>query len=96
MESRTVTGPRELVGFSVRWCFPLGGAAPAAAPMVHNIAMIWGARPRKSLLPRGKMACGVCGQKLLLLISRETYTCKGCKKTLPRRFAAPRAPRQNA
>ncbi len=54
------------------------------------IAMDAEASSRKALVPRGKVKCGVCGQKLLFLIRLDTYSCKRCKKTLPRRFAVPR------
>lgn len=33
--------------------------------------------------------CGICGNKLKLLVGPETFTCKRCKKTLPRRLANP-------
>ncbi|GJF09627.1 hypothetical protein NGTWS0302_24240 [Mycolicibacterium cyprinidarum] len=66
---------------------------PESAPMVQDGAMTGEALSRNPPLPRGRVKCGICGRRLMLLMRRETYTCKGCKKTLPRRFAVARMKR---
>lgn len=40
-------------------------------------------------VPTTAVKCGVCSQKLRLPTSpkKQTFTCKRCKKTLPRRLA---------
>ncbi len=59
--------------------------------MLQTFAMTGEASARKTNRLRGRVKCGVCSQKLLFVLPRATYTCKRCKKTLPRRFASPRS-----
>jgi hypothetical protein len=38
-------------------------------------------------LSRRKVKCGICSHEQTIFVGRETFTCRKCKKTLPRRLA---------
>jgi ribosomal protein S27E len=46
-------------------------------------SMGWGS------LSHQKVKCAICSHEQTLFVDRETFTCRRCKKTLPRRLAVP-------
>ena len=38
-------------------------------------------------LSRRKVKCGICSREQKIFVGKDTFTCRGCKKTMPRRLA---------